>query len=1594
MAKRFYSEFNNLRNEHFTIEVWDTDFAGTATTFNPGADGFSISYKGDNQERTGTVIATECSVAFRVETADHETFLTDIIASKESRFTLKITKGTGTPTLFWVGLIITDIGGLNEEYNPFFTIKAVDGLGLLKDVEYMDGVNFYTGKETLKQQLVNALTKLEYVDTHFATTERFLRIGVDWWEETMTNNSTNDPLALTYTDQAVWLTYKKNVTEARSCYEVIDNIMRCFGARITQHEGVFWVEQITYRTASTIVLRSYDKAGTYLSSNNFSDQNVINQTANGALFTGGVYEFFAPLSEARHTFNLNLRTNLLAGQTFSTGVVSNVTVNRAIDANGGATTLRLTGNIVINIYNTTYSGNLNTPRFAIFKCQLKIGSYYLKRGYTSQNYQVAFGAMSWETSANFFYLAVEMPNGVPTIGNVYNYSQLQDITTPPLPSAASAGSFEFGIIWDTLTLGGLSDFTESFNFLKQYLEAFSFGNPVLNDDAWEYETLNPDVENTLIHETECLIGNSDNPNAVGALWVKPAADYVLADDWGDGADTPDRDIEKLNIELVVGGQQTPIRRLSGTLYGPLTLLGRVVWQSTNWLLLGGTYNAAGAQMQGEWFELNYDGAGLSTSGPIRYKKQGIPGLPEAPPDDPGSGNSTGKNVYNLPAAAPGTLLYPVAVARTLDEISPGVITSVDITSTLEDDDFVDGDFIVLLNPMTGFFEELEVTVSSNTGDDHITVLGTLVGSYPPDTPVIKKADVSSYELPPGDVGEILRHTGLRWRAYAGVTDGHVLTWDTTNGWQAEAPAGGTVTSVALTMPTDIFDVAGSPVTTSGTLAVTLDNQTANTVFAGPTSGGAAAPAFRALVAGDIPAVNSSAITGLTANQVLYGGGGGGIAQSANFTFDGAKITYTNTASTSSSYDAFLQSGTLTSTGNSVTTTHQRLAFTSENDGSVTGNSQYGIIVGHTISALTQSSGAFGLFSTLTNNSGAASGQMTSMFFRVTENEDTTTFNNRIGCRGEVLFTGTNDLHTATGLRADLTATGSGRWNVGIGVYSNLTNVKTAYGMDILMTNSRSTANIQRGIRIQNNVSGSGVVVSDVYGIQLLSSASSSGVITNYYGIHQNTIPSGATQTYFLYGSQSAAKSYFAGNVGIGSGTTTPAQSLHVAGTMRLTGSDGTSTTIMGRDADGDVSAITVSTGLSLAGNVLTATGGGTNYQTFRDDGSDMTQRAAANFVSGSVISFTLADDAGNNETEVTAGVVTNSISNSLFRQSAGLSVVGRSANTTGDVADITAASDFQVLRRSGTAVGFGSINLASTNAVTGTLPVGNGGTGAATLANDSVLTGNGTSAIVAETNLTFNSSGQLTIGSGTAAAFLNVFTGALSGTQEFIRMSGNINGNMVMSHLNASNASTSANSLYQISVGGSSAGDPVIQLTVSGVVSHAIGVDNSDGDKIKITPGQALPGGVANRGLIITNAATSLVGVNKDAPVQALDVTGRVKGDQIVMTQQNPSASLGTGAGSTTGGTVNSIIGGPNGFQIDFTTGTTPVTNGVAFLVTLGTAFPAQHFFLAGARNAQAATDLNKFFINSFSTTQIGVNVNGTLAASTQYVMNWVGIGY
>ena len=103
-------------------------------------------------------------------------------------------------------------------------------------------------------------------------------------------------------------------------------------------------------------------------------------------------------------------------------------------------------------------------------------------------------------------------------------------------------------------------------------------------------------------------------------------------------------------------------------------------------------------------------------------------------------------------------------------------------------------------------------------------------------------------------------------ARAAKDTGVIYVW-TGASWDTAVAGVGTVTSVGMSVPS-ILSVSGSPVTGAGTLAVTLADQAANTVLAGPTTGAATTPTFRAIVDADLPTGTFNSIAGYSGTGVL------------------------------------------------------------------------------------------------------------------------------------------------------------------------------------------------------------------------------------------------------------------------------------------------------------------------------------------------------------------------------------------------------------------------------------------------------------------------------------------------------------------------------------------------------------------------------------------------------------------------------------------------------------------------------------------------------------------------------------------------------
>jgi hypothetical protein len=210
------------------------------------------------------------------------------------------------------------------------------------------------------------------------------------------------------------------------------------------------------------------------------------------------------------------------------------------------------------------------------------------------------------------------------------------------------------------------------------------------------------------------------------------------------------------------------------------------------------------------------------------------------------------NVFGLISQAGGSGISRTISVEASSAASSGVATAVRVLQTLTQ------------SATAGYTALLVNAVETSTGSGAKLLQDWQVGGTSKaamdDTGQLKAVGFQLASFSTGDV-LYLNSSGVFTRLAIGST-GDVLTVAAgLPSWAAPGGGSGTVTSVALTVPS-FLSVSGSPVTTSGTLAVTLANQNANLVFAGPSTGAAAAPTFRALVDDDIPAV-------LTLTQVIF-----------------------------------------------------------------------------------------------------------------------------------------------------------------------------------------------------------------------------------------------------------------------------------------------------------------------------------------------------------------------------------------------------------------------------------------------------------------------------------------------------------------------------------------------------------------------------------------------------------------------------------------------------------------------------------------------------------------------------------------------------
>ena len=363
------------------------------------------------------------------------------------------------------------------------------------------------------------------------------------------------------------------------------------------------------------------------------------------------------------------------------------------------------------------------------------------------------------------------------------------------------------------------------------------------------------------------------------------------------------------------------------------------------------------------------------------------------------------------------------------------------------------------------------------------------------------------------------------------------------------------------------------------------------------------------------------------------------------------------------------------------------------------------------------------------------------------------------------------------------------------------------------------------------------------------------------------------------------------------------------------------------------------------------------------------------------------DVTGSGTGSFAATIANNAVTVAKMAQLAGRSILARSANSTGNVAALTASVALSYLR----------LNAAGTALEFGVLPFGITGIGVVNQVSywtGTSTQGGGVNFLIDPTNtrLQLNAAGSPI----TSTARLDVRMGSVTGKDELFRYSGNVSTGVLGAITNSRNASGTGDAYYIAQVGGTSAGDAFYQAIVLGGKTWSFGVDNSDSDKFKLRPQTSLgAGATGGEGLTITSDVTPLVGINTDTPAHPLDVNGL--GRALTFTNRTDAtggtSTFSTGAGGSP--SLTSLVC-PNGnmMTVRFTSGSSPTTG--ARIINIVPPAAVRHankiYPILGGFNDVTQRDIAKFVIDTSATTpaNIAIKSNSLLSgidAATDYFL-------
>jgi len=299
-GKKFYSSYKSNNNLDYYLEVWIEGHTGGNTELTMGAGGPVIEYETDQEDRFSPIISSSCKIPYLVEDNIDSAFVDTLRTTyQERQVYIHIYRASSstyhTVAPLWSGFLVMDLGEGQDKSFPYVQeLKFVDGLALLKDIDFVnlnvtggtppyeervqgnyDEVNMYFGPGTYIYWFREILAKTGASLTDQGSTLNYgFTTSVNWYNGDMNNTGqSSDPLHKTKCQVSMF--HRKDDQEVYfpdNCYNVLKELLRHWGARITYWKHEFYIVQIPeYITGESGTIdnpqnnnsRVYSNLGTY-----------------------------------------------------------------------------------------------------------------------------------------------------------------------------------------------------------------------------------------------------------------------------------------------------------------------------------------------------------------------------------------------------------------------------------------------------------------------------------------------------------------------------------------------------------------------------------------------------------------------------------------------------------------------------------------------------------------------------------------------------------------------------------------------------------------------------------------------------------------------------------------------------------------------------------------------------------------------------------------------------------------------------------------------------------------------------------------------------------------------------------------------------------------------------------------------------------------------------------------------------------------------------------------------------------------------------------------------------------------------------------